>query len=174
MDRDSVAEPLVVREMVEEDCARITRAFAAQGWDKPVSQYLHYLRESRISRRQVLIAEVEGHFAGYVTILWESDYAPFKLGGTPEIADFNVLIEYRRRGVGTMLLDEAERRIAAVASTAGIGVGLAADYGAAQILYVRRGYVPDGLGVSRCGEMLDHGDAALLDDCLTLHLVKVP
>ena len=163
---------LVLRELIAADCAVIADAFAAQGWNKPLSQYLAYLQESLTGKRQVLVAELAGRFAGYVTILWVSAYPPFAADRIPEIADFNVLIEARRRGIGTALLDAAEARIAARSDLAGIGVGLTADYGAAQILYVKRGYVPDGRGLHQHGRSLQYGDQARVDDDLVLYLTK--
>ncbi len=55
---------------------------------------------------------------------------------------------------------------------AGIGVGLIADYGAAQILYVKRGYLPDGNGISQRGKYLKHTDQVTVDDDLVLYLRK--
>ncbi len=127
---------VLVRTMQAEDTAVVAAAFAAQGWHKPVEQYTRYLEESVQGQRVVLLAEHAGEFAGYVTIVWESDYPPFREAGIPEIVDFNVLIKHQRGGIGTALLDEAERRIAMRSPVAGIGVGLTADYGAAQVLYV--------------------------------------
>lgn len=79
----------------------------------------------------------------------------------------------RRRGIGTALLDEAERRIAARSSVAGIGVGLPPGYGATQIMYVRRGYVPDGRGLWQSGRYLVHGDQVMIrDDDMALYFTK--
>ena len=163
---------LAIRELIAADCAVIADAFAAQGWNKPLSQYLAYFQESITGKRLVLVAELAGRFAGYVTILWVSAYPPFAADRIPEIADFNVLIEARRRGIGTALLDAAEARIAARSDLAGIGVGLTADYGAAQILYVKRGDVPDGRGLHQHGRSLQYGDQARVDDDLVLYLTK--
>ena len=169
--------PIRIREMKAEDCAVISCAFSEQGWDKPVSQYQGYLRESKSGSRVVLVAEVcdpeaGSLFAGYTTILWQSWYPPFREAGIPEISDFNVLMKYRWQGIGTALMDEAERRIREHSSIAGIGVGLTKDYGAAQILYVRRGYIPDGLGLSYREKFPEYGDMVRVDDDLILCLTK--
>lgn len=161
-----------IREMAEEDCETISRAFAAQGWTKPVTQYLGYFQESKAGQRTVLVAECDGQFAGYVTIVWESDYPPFKEDRIPEIADFNVLLRYRRRGIGSALMNEAEKRVSKRSAVVGIGVGLTADYGPAQALYVKRGYVPDGRGISRRGKHLKHGETVTVDDHLVLYLTR--
>lgn len=163
---------VTLRALHAEDADPIAVAFAAQGWRKPAAQYRDYLREQEAGARDVLVAEVDGEFAGYVTIVWESDYLPFRTAGIPEIVDLNVLIKHRRRGVATALLDKAERRIAGRSPEAGIGVGMTADYGAAQRLYVLRGYQPDGRGLAVRGVAAQHGDHVTVDDDLTLYLTK--
>ena len=107
-----------------------------------------------------------------MTVVWESDYPPFRDAGIPEIVDFNVLIKHQRLGIGTALLDEAERRIAVRSPVAGIGVGLTADYGAAQVLYVRRGYIPDGRGMTQAGRAIRNGEQITVDDDLAIYFTK--
>ena len=161
-----------VREMNESDPAVISGAFAEQDWVKPVELYQKYYQEQREGKRVVLIAEADGEFAGYVTVVWESGYPFFREQGIPEVKDFNVLIKFRRRGVGTMLMDQAEEVIRKRASVAGIGVGVFSDYGNAQTLYVKRGYVPDGKGVHQGERYLQRGDAVVIDDDMALYLIK--
>lgn len=163
---------VTLRALQAEDAEPIAAAFAAQGWRKPAAQYRDYLREQEAGARDVLVAEVDGEFAGYVTIVWASDYLPFRTASIPEIVDLNVLIKHRRRGVATALLDKAERRIAGRSPVAGIGVGMTADYGAAQKLYVLRGYQPDGRGLAVGGVAAQHGDHVTVDDDLTLYFTK--
>ncbi|MCE7986396.1 MAG: hypothetical protein DYG89_34930 [Caldilinea sp. CFX5] len=50
--------------------------------------------------------------------------------------------------------------------------GLTGDYGAAQILYSQRGYVPDGRGLFQHGKYLNYGEQIWIDDALTLYLTK--
>lgn len=54
----------------------------------------------------------------------------------------------------------------------GLGVGLYADYGAAQRLYVRRGYMPDGAGLTWNNEPAEAGAMVRVDDDLLLWLHK--
>ena len=154
------------------DIEPIAKAFAKLGWHKPASQYQEYLSEQEIGQRVVLVATIDNVFAGYVTILWDSVYLPFREDGIPEIVDFNVLPKFRRQGIGTQLMDEAEHRIAKKSSFSGIGVGLTEDYGAAQILYNRRGYIPDGRGVSWNGKLCHYGDRVSVDDDLVIHFTR--
>ncbi len=161
-----------LRSLTASDCSIVSDHFAAQGWKKPLEQYQRYWQESLGGKRDVILAELNGLFAGYVTVVWQSDYPPFRQAGIPEIVDFNVLIKFRRMGIGTALMDEAERRIALRSPSAGLGVCLPADYGPAQALYARRGYVPDGHGVYYQGRYPACGETVRLDDDLALYMIR--
>jgi ribosomal protein S18 acetylase RimI-like enzyme len=155
------------------DIAEIVAAFAGFGWGgKDRAQYEGYLREQEHGVRDVLVARSGKAFAGYVTVKWRPEYPPFRAAGVPEIQDLNVLPSYRRRRIGTRLMDEAERLIATGSPVAGIGVGLHADYGAAQRLYALRGYVPDARGVTSHEKRVGYGDSVTVDDDLVLWLTK--
>jgi GNAT superfamily N-acetyltransferase len=86
--------------------------------------------------------------------------------------DFNVLPQYRRQSIGTALMDKAESEISKVSKIAGIGVGMDSDYGAAQRLYVLRGYIPDGRGLYSKGHFPKHGEQVTVDDDLALYFTK--
>jgi GNAT superfamily N-acetyltransferase len=166
--RDSVE----VRLLRTLDAPAIAEAFAAIGWHKPVEQYLRYADEQQKGSRDCWVALVRGQFAGYVTLKRDSD-APGLVGrGTPEIQDLNVLPQFRRRGIGSQLLDCAEKAARSRSSVVGIGVGLHPGYNAAQRLYVKRGYVPDGLGVTHDGRYVQEGEQVPFDDGLVLHFTK--
>jgi len=150
----------------------ISTAFRAAGWNKPSLQYQSYLEEQNLGDRVVLVAWLDAGFAGYVTLVWQSDYGPMNADGVPEIKDLNVLPAYRRRGIASRLLDEAERLASARSTEVGIGVGLHPGYNAAQRLYVKRGYVPDGRGVTYRNGFIREGATIVADDELVLHLRK--
>jgi hypothetical protein len=69
-------------------------------------------------------------------------------------------------------MNEAEHLISGRSPIAGVGVGLHSDYGAAQRLYVLRGYVPDARGITSHGKRVGYGDVASVDDDLILWLMK--
>jgi GNAT superfamily N-acetyltransferase len=161
-----------IRLLRVDDIVSIAAAFATLGWDKPPAQYRGYLAQQRHGEREVLVAWDEDMFVGCVTVVWSSGYAPFREAGIPEIADFNVLPHVRRQGIGSRLLDEAERRIAERSHVAGIGVGMTADYGTAQRLYVTRGCVPDGCGLVAGGHHVSWGETVRVDDDLVLYFTK--
>lgn len=161
-----------IRLLQERDIGEIASAFVELGWDKPASQYERYLAEQARGERVMLVSFREDNFAGYLTIVWQSGYQPFRMASIPEVVDFNVLPHWRRQGIGTWLMDEAERRISERSPVAGIGVGMDADYGAAQRLYVKRGYIPDGRGLVSHGCHLSHGETVVVDDGLVLYFTK--
>jgi GNAT superfamily N-acetyltransferase len=156
-----------------DDPAEFEATFAAIGWAKPAAQFVRYLDEQTADQRPVLVARVEGEFAGYVTVIWEPRYAPFREAQIPEIQDFNVLPRFRRRGIGSALMDAAEALIATRSKIAGLGVGLYPDYGPAQRLYVLRGYVPDGRGIATEQVHVQPGQVVRVDDELALYLTRV-
>jgi GNAT superfamily N-acetyltransferase len=79
---------------------------------------------------------------------WRPTYPGFVDLNVPEIQDLNVLTEYRRNGIASRLLDRAETEAARRSSVVGITVGLHPGYNAAPRLYAKRGYIPDGRGIT--------------------------
>jgi GNAT superfamily N-acetyltransferase len=162
----------MIRQLEAKDIPEIASAFQQLGWNKPASQYERYLTEQSLGIRHAYVAFVDGEFAGYLTICWHSRYEPFRDEAIPEIVDFNVLPKFRRQGIGTQLMDAAEDAIAKVNPIAGIGVGMDPDYGAAQRLYVLRGYIPDGRGLHYRDHYVRYGEQITVDDDLAIYLTK--
>jgi GNAT superfamily N-acetyltransferase len=110
---------------------------------------------------------------GYTAIVWESDFAGFRDRGTPPVQQVAVAGPLRRQGVAALLMDAAEQlaRERGIA-TLGITVGLFDEYGPAQRLYGRRGYVPDGRGACRGQAPLRKGMQVRMDDDLIMWLTK--
>ncbi|WP_197696516.1 GNAT family N-acetyltransferase [Nocardia terpenica] len=168
-----MSDGVVVRPLTAADPEPIAAAFAALGWaTKPVEQYLRYLAEQAAGMRVCVVAERGGAFAGYCTLLWMSAYEPFRANGIPEIQDLNVLPPHRNRGIGGMLLDAIEEVARKRCGVVGIGVGLDADYGPAQRLYIRRGYLPDGHGIVYDSQPVEYGTTITLDDSAALMLTR--
>ncbi|MFB9329910.1 GNAT family N-acetyltransferase [Paenibacillus aurantiacus] len=147
-------------------------AFQKGGIDRPIGYYAECFEACRGGARITVLAEADGRIAGCGHLVKESQYAPFREAGIPEVNDLNVLPEYRRRGIGDKLLVELEAIASRSYASIGIGVGLYADYGPAQRLYARRGYVPDGRGLCYGGETVQPGGLVRADDDLTLYLTK--
>lgn len=118
---------LAIRMLESRDVAPISAAFSDLGWSKPLSQYEICLSEQQEGIRTVCVAFVGRDFAGYVTINWSPSYPPYRAGGIPAIQDFNVLPRFRRQGIGTNLMNQAEQKISERSCVAGIGVGMPPD-----------------------------------------------
>jgi GNAT superfamily N-acetyltransferase len=120
------------------------------------------------------LVAAHGHdVIGYVAIAWESNYAGFRSRGIPLVHQIAVAGPHRRRGVAMLLMDAAEQlaRDRGIA-TLGITVGLFDEYGPAQRLYGRRGYIPDGRGACRGQQPLRKGMHVTVDDDLIVWLTK--
>jgi GNAT superfamily N-acetyltransferase len=167
-----VALQPVIRLMGESDPETMSAAFTVLGWHKPPALYQRYLAEQEEGRRLAFLAEWRGGFAGYVTLLWVSDYRPFAERQIPEISDLNVLPPHRGHGIGNALLDRAESAASARSKVVGLGVGLYSDYGAAQRIYVRRGYLPDGRGIMYRNQPVEPGATIRIDDDAALMLTR--
>jgi GNAT superfamily N-acetyltransferase len=166
--RVSIVCGIQVRSMRVEDAEPISAAFERIGWHRPAESYLRYVAQAQAGDRVCVLAESGDEFAGYGTLLWRSNYPPFRRDRVPEINDLNVLPQYRRQGVGSALLDALEAAAGQRSKTVGLGVGLHAGYGAAQRLYVARGYRPDGRGVMYDDEPVEPGATIAIDNDATL------
>lgn len=165
-----------LRYLSADDIPILVEAFNAIGWSKPPSLFEQYLKESVAAERLIWVIFIHNRFAGYVTLKWQSKYQSFARNHIPEIMDLNVLPPFRKAGIGSMLLDIAEKKAAIKSELVGIGVGLYAGqdggYGNAQRLYVNRGYVPDGLGITYDYKPVIPGQSYPVDDDLILWFTK--
>src|SRR5580658_314314 len=156
----------VIRDVTQADLPALSASSGGNGWrggDHPI--WRQYLDEQRDGVRDLLVAAEGGEIVGYVGLLWRSHYPTFAAARIPEISDMVVARAWRRRGLGEQMIGACEARARAAGHvTMGIGVGLYADYGAAQRLYVRLGYRPDGRGVSYANAPAVPGQSYRLDD----------
>lgn len=168
-----VIDKVEISTLNESHIDEIVIAFKNIGWNKPRSIYETYLKEQSQNLRFILVAKVNGQFCGYVTIKFKSDYQQFSLNNIPEISDLNILPDFRKKGFGTTLIQQCEN-IAKERGyiQIGLGVGMTADYGSAQRLYVRLGYVPDGNGLHYKYRVANYSEAVTVDDDLVLYLKK--
>ena len=160
-----------IRKMQESDIKDLSRGFTSQGWPSREEILTRYFKEQESGEREVLVADIDGVVAGYVTILPSAKHGPFA-EVYPELSDFNVFEPFRNQGIGNQLLEEAEKRVKFVSSKVTLGVGLHLGYGPAQRLYIRRGYIPDGTGVWYRNQPLEMNATSQNNDDLVLYLVK--
>ena len=146
--------------------------WSKQGWARPDRYFCKCFEVQERGDMVVLVARDGEALLGYLKILWHSDYPPFRERSIPEIDDLYVTAANRRRGVATRLMGSAEAIVRARSPVVGIGVGLHPGYAAAQRMYVRRGYVPDGNPLTYRNEFVREGQEVALDEELVMHLVK--
>jgi GNAT superfamily N-acetyltransferase len=137
---------IVVRPVDEGDSESAIR-FLIEWVSDSEAEARRYLADHAEPDGANLIATRDPDVIGYVGIVRESNFSGFRSRGIPLVHQIAVAGPFRRRGVATLLMDAAEQlaRDRGIA-TLGITVGLFDEYGAAQRLYGRRGYIPDGRG----------------------------
>ena len=136
----------LIRKMQTSDVKELSQGFINQGWPGREEILARYFLEQECGEREVLVAEVEGVLAGYITILPCAKQGPFA-EIYPELSDFNVFEPFQNQGIGNLLLEEAEKQVRLISDKVTLGVGLHSGYGPAQRLYIKRDYIPDGSGV---------------------------
>lgn len=164
---------VLIRTLEHRDAEAIAAEERAQGWTNASSdKYYMRLREMGEGRAIALAAEYCGEVAGYVNVYPDSPWGAFGGKGLPEIVDFGVLMKFRRRGIGSKLMDAAEAIAKEYADTVYLGVGMHSGYGSAQRMYVKRGYIPDGSGVWFGESVCEPYSDCCNDDGLILYLSK--
>ena len=163
-----------VRKMIFEDIEILAEEFGVkQDWQHmTVEFFTKYFSEQNNNNRHVLIALADECVAGYVTLLPNDPHGPFANKNIPTVCDFNVLKKFQRCGVGTALMDAVEKLAKQTSDEICLGVGLYTDYGTAQRMYVKRGYIPDGSGVWYKNHNLSPYEPCVNDDDLILYMSK--
>ena len=104
---------------------------------------------------------------------FEPKYNLYKKLDIPEIQDLNVVSVERQQGIATTLIEAFENMVRDQGlESIGISVGLTKDYGPAQRLYCKLGYMPDGNGIAYDREGVTFGTPYPADDNLCLMMVK--
>ena len=163
---------LKIKKIEQSDIKKLFNAFDAVSWNKPIETFEKYLEEDLQNERFVYIANYNNDIAGDITLKFKSTYPHFAKENIPEIMDLNVLPKFRNKGIATKLLDLIENEIAKKYDKIGLGVGLYKDYGSTQSIYIKRGYLPNKLGVSYNYVDCTPGENYRLDDDLILWFIK--
>ena len=164
---------LIIRNMEKADCPVFVEEYTAQGWHPELSGYQMRLADQAAGKCIALTAVYQGHPAGSVYLYMTVQEGPFREKDWPMIVDFSVLEKYQRKGIGNKLMDAAEQLASQYADTVCLGVGLCKEYGSAQRMYVKRGYVPDGSGVwYQNRQCVQYETVCTVDDDLVLYFSK--
>ena len=146
--------------------------YLSYGWHPAMETYERYYAEQENGKRLVFVAEYEGSVAGICTLILNPEQGPYAGNGWPEIVDLCVFFHVHQKGIGSRLLDAAEQEAAKKADHVYLAVGVHSGYGAAQRLYVKRGYNFDGSGVWYQGKQLEQYAPCCNDDDLLLFMSK--
>lgn len=163
---------VLIRDLERNDVDIFVAEENVQGWNSTPEKLLNRLKDASKKRSAALAALFKGELAGYVSVYFDSKYGAFSGKGIPEIVDFSVLEKFRRRGIGSRLMDTAESIAGDYADTVCLGVGLHSGYGAAQRMYVKRGYIPDGSGVWFNDKVCEQNAECINNDDLVLYFSK--
>jgi ribosomal protein S18 acetylase RimI-like enzyme len=163
---------LRIRSMEKSDIQKLVDGFAEQNWHKTYEQFEEYYQQQNNNEKAVIIAAINGEVAGYVTLCPYAKVGPFANKEIPEIVDFNVLMKYQKQGIGNKIMDVAEALAEEKSEFVSLAVGLHYGYGAAQRMYVKRGYIPDGTGVWFNEKQLEQYAECENNDDLILYFLK--
>ncbi len=164
---------ITIRDMQISDAEIFTEEEIKQGWiDATTEKIENRIKDVAYGKAISIVAEYLGNPAGYVSVYINSDWGSLGGKGYSEIIDFAVLEKYRCKGVGTTLMDIAEKIAFKYSDTVYLGVGLHNGYGSAQRMYIKRGYIPDGMGVWYGDKVCEQYADCKNDDDLNLYLYK--
>ena len=107
---------------------------------------------------------------GYAVLNLRPSYGLYKRLKVSEIQDIFVIPKFRRQGVAENLIRHCEDQTSS--DFVGISVPVSPVFGAAQRLYYKLGYEPDGNGVTYNREPVQHESLVKLDDSLCLMMIK--
>lgn len=164
---------IVIRDMIETDPEVITKEEHLQGWiHQKIEKYTQRLQDVADNKCVALVAEYKGNVAGYFNVYFNTMCGLLGGKGFPELIDLGVFKKYRNHGIGTVLLQVAEQVAKKYADTVVIGMGLHRDYGSAQRMYVKNGYIPDGSGIWWQGKPLEPYADLKNDDEVAIYFSK--
>ena len=163
---------LLIRSMEIDDSKVFYETYLSYGWHPSLAIYENYYKEQEECKRKVFIVEYNGAICGICTLVLNPTEGPWVEKGYPEIVDLSVFKGFQNMGIGNKLLDVVEQEAAKLSNVVFLAVGLHSGYGAAQRIYVKRGYVPDGHGVWYQKKPLEQYSPCCNDDSLVLFMSK--
>ena len=161
-----------IRSMLPEDAKVLYDTYLSYDWHPSIEVYEKYYREQEEGKRLVFIAEYLGRVSGQCTLVLDAEEGPWGGQGFPEIQDLTVFFDVHGKGIGSRLMDAAEKEASRISGMVYLAVGVHSGYGPAQRMYVKRGYNFDGSGVWYKGKQLEQYAACVNDDDLLLFMSK--
>lgn len=160
--------PVDIRQATEDDISALYALYDLIG-QKDAGYFEEVFKKDCL----VLVASKGKQDIGFGVLNFEPKYNLYQRLEIPEIQDLNVIPEARQQGIATALI-EAFENIARDqgAESMGVSVGLTKEYGPAQRLYCKLGYMPDGYGITYNREGIKSGELYPIDDDVALMMVK--
>ncbi len=178
LSEESGMRKLNVRFATEKDIEPLYQLFNGEPFKEPREKFQAYVEQSQKKICLFALAEVDGQLCSMVTAHFKpAQFAPMDKSlicqNIPEVKSLQTQPGFEGNGAATALMDfiEAEVRREGYHEL-GLTVGLYPSYGTAQRMYVKRGYIPDGKGISYEGRIVPPGEMIRLDDALTLCMIK--
>ncbi|MGD6801056.1 GNAT family N-acetyltransferase [Rossellomorea vietnamensis] len=158
----------------ENELVTVSRDLKSEGVTRSEEYLKLCIMEVKEGKRIVFAAKTEEKTtAGISHLLLTSKYPGFREENIPEINDLIVVTKQRGEGIGAKLLYAQEEYAKDQGfHSIGLCVGLYGDFGPAQRLYAKSGYIPDGKGVVYDYQPAAPGEMVRLDDELNLCLIK--
>lgn len=167
-----IDEKIRIRSMELNEPQITSYPYTFLGKQSIINNYFNYCRVQEKGKTYIFSAEYDGKIVGYSKLKTQSTTGPFAGKSIPEIVDFTVFLEYQGRGFGNKILDVTEQAASKISNTISICIGLHQGYGAAQRIYARRGYIPDGSGVWFMGTPLEKYKNCCNNNELVIYLSK--
>ena len=165
-------DKLIIRSMRPEDAKVYYDTYLSYDWHPQIETYDNYYKEQQAGERLVFVPEYEGKVVGICTLVLHPAEGPWGGKDIPEIVDLCVFFHIHKYGIGSKLLDVAEAEAAKRSDMVFLAVGCHSGYGAAQRIYIKRGYIPDGSGVWYQNRQLAQYAPCVNDDDLLLFMSK--
>lgn len=147
-----------------------------QSYDNPDENDITYIKRQLANQEKqeciALLALYNENAAGYVLLYYKCRWGGLANCGIPSVVDLIVFKKYRQKKIATVLMDVAEDIAKKHGNKVYLDVCLNAEYGPAQRLYAKRGYIPDGKGVYYEGKVCKTDADCKNNDELSLCLVK--
>lgn len=171
MDKIWDSSHVEIRRMGYEDIPFVCKADNDES-ERNVEYLNNQLANQENNECSALLALYDGDVAGYVFLYYKCRWGSMANCGIPAVVDLVVFGKHRRKGIATMLMDAAEDVAKKHGDKVYLDVCLNSDYGPAQRLYAKRGYVPDGKGVYYEEKVCETDAVCRNDDELSLCLIK--
>jgi GNAT superfamily N-acetyltransferase len=171
---DLTTPSIICRPMERGDVALLNHLGRVTGHILEPDYFETTWQEVAQNKRQVICAHAAGQIVGYAHLNFHPLYQPFQRLGIPELQDLYVHPDYRRQGLGRLIIDHVESLARQNGYTElGIGVGITADFGSAQRLYTKCGFIPDGAGVVQDRIPVPSNTIRPIDGRMCIMMVKI-